>query len=295
MSRVYMTGSTGFIGKRTANELTSNKIEVVTGEFDITSYAQTEAFISGLSSGDTIIHLAGLSTPSVCEADPHHAFDVNVAGTLSLCEAIQRSKAKVHLVFASTAHVYGSPDVKSALKESSPINPINCYGRTKRAAEVALIDWAKFSDQSVTVLRIFNHSHKTQSPQFFLPSLFNQALKIKESPNKTCKVGNLELYRDIGSVQDLVTAIRKVVELQWPAKGNARTINVCSGEPKYLRKVAEELFSALEVNAELIVDPNLVRPSEPKTMVGDNTELKRLTGWSPTCVSESDLIRQFLN
>jgi nucleoside-diphosphate-sugar epimerase len=49
-----------------------------------------------------------------------------------------------------------------------------------------------------------------------------------------------------------------------------------------VRELATALLEAGGVQATLSTDERLVRPYEQKRMVGDNTKLRRATGWSPS-------------
>ncbi|CAN5383111.1 NAD-dependent epimerase/dehydratase [soil metagenome] len=77
-----------------------------------------------------IIHLAGLQVPT-CRVDPMLGAKVNVLGTLSVFEAVKAAKGQVErLVYASSAAVYGSPDVyaKGSLSDDAMLKPSTHYG-----------------------------------------------------------------------------------------------------------------------------------------------------------------------
>jgi nucleoside-diphosphate-sugar epimerase len=81
-----------------------------------------------------VIHLAGLQVPT-CRADPMLGATVNVVGTLAVFEAVRLARPQVErLVYASSAAVYGPPDLYYAgtdstpLPDDAPLIPSSHYG-----------------------------------------------------------------------------------------------------------------------------------------------------------------------
>jgi GDP-4-dehydro-6-deoxy-D-mannose reductase len=294
MKRVYMTGSSGFIGQRLTKDFAHAGFEIKEFAGDITSFESTKGYLDDITSDDIVIHLAGLSSTGECECDPHKAFDVNLTGTLNLLESLVRNDRKPEIIFASTAHVYARNSEPNPLREIDPLQPVNTYGRSKRYAELSLLDWAEKFDGRVRILRLFNHSHKSQAPDFFLPSLYKQAREALEQKRSRleCTIGNVDLYRDIGSLKDLSSAFLAVAQAQ---NLSAQEIfNVCSGHAKHLRTLSEKLFERMELAFDLKVNEHLIRPDEAKTIVGDCSLLQNKTAWRPNCVTEDDVIEGFL-
>ena len=285
-----MTGSSGFIGRHVARLMTANGFYVAEGHYDITSFDDSTSFAREIADGDFLLHLAGLSSPQECELDPKLAYEVNVMGTELLCEALLRTGKSPHLLLASSAHVYAPAG--GVLSEESPVRPINTYGRTKRAAEILVRDWSQINGCRATVLRLFNHSHVSQPPHFFLPSLYKKITAIPATPKVT--TGNLELSRDIGSLQDLLKAFQAIFAADWSEAEMFNTFNICSGTAKSLKVLAELLRERTGVNAEFFTDESLLRKDEPKVIVGDSKALQIKTGWKPTCKTEAETIDQFL-
>ena len=77
-----------------------------------------------------VIHLAGLQVPT-CKADPLLGATVNVLGTLAVFEAARGSQGAVQrVVYASSAAVFGSPDLYPAgpQPDEAPLVPSTHYG-----------------------------------------------------------------------------------------------------------------------------------------------------------------------
>lgn len=104
---------------------------------------------------DAVIHFAGLKAVGESVIDPVRYYDVNVGGTATLLEAMERVGC-ANIVFSSSATVYGEPQYLPC-DENHPLEPINPYGRTKLIGENLLQDWtiAKQGRHAVA-LRYFN-------------------------------------------------------------------------------------------------------------------------------------------
>src|SRR5262245_59455434 len=80
-----------------------------------------------------VVHLAGLQVP-VCRANPILGAQVNVVGTLAVCEAVRLPKKPVErLVYASSGAVFAPPEKysKGRLSDDVPLVPSTHYGYFK--------------------------------------------------------------------------------------------------------------------------------------------------------------------
>lgn len=104
---------------------------------------------------DAVIHFAGLKAVGKSVFEPLRYYDVNVRGSVSLLEAMDRAGC-ANIVFSSSATVYGNPEYLP-YDETHPTRPVNPYGRTKLMVEDILRDWAAADTaRRATALRYFN-------------------------------------------------------------------------------------------------------------------------------------------
>ena len=82
---------------------------------------------------DSVIHFAALKAVGESCKQPLQYFDNNIAGTISLLNAM-RGAGVNRLVFSSSATVYGDPD-HDRIPESAPRFATNPYGRSKLIIE----------------------------------------------------------------------------------------------------------------------------------------------------------------
>lgn len=105
---------------------------------------------------DAVIHFAGLKSVAESVQLPLHYYENNVAGTVTLCQAMQAAQV-YKLIFSSSATVYGDAaqmPVSEAMPTGKPINP---YGRTKLMVEELLADLSLADPRwRIAVLRYFN-------------------------------------------------------------------------------------------------------------------------------------------
>jgi UDP-glucose 4-epimerase len=104
---------------------------------------------------NAVMHFAGLKAVGESVSQPLDYYDNNVAGTLSLLQAMEDNWVR-SLVFSSSATVYGDPH-SVPIREDFPLSATNPYGRSKLMVEEILADWAAANPAwSIGRLRYFN-------------------------------------------------------------------------------------------------------------------------------------------
>jgi UDP-glucose-4-epimerase GalE len=168
---ILVTGGAGYIGSHCCRALAAAGYHPVTYDNFSTGH---RAFVTGsLVTGDlldraaltkaftqhdivAVMHFAAASLVGESVADPQKYYRNNVAGTLSLLEAMREAGCN-RLVFSSTGAVYGNADSR-ALPENYPCVPINPYGASKWMIERMLADYRSAYGLGSFCLRYFNAS-----------------------------------------------------------------------------------------------------------------------------------------
>lgn len=177
---ILITGGAGYIGSHTclellnagydvvvvdnlcnSHEISLHRVESLTGKqpaFYSVDIRDTDALRTVFSehSIEAVIHFAGLKAVGESTRIPLVYFDNNVSGTVKLLEVMEEFDVR-HLVFSSSATVYGDPH-EVPIKEDFPVGKVtNPYGRSKFMVEEILQDTAA-SDQrwNFSILRYFN-------------------------------------------------------------------------------------------------------------------------------------------
>jgi len=179
MSKVLVTGGTGYIGSHTALELLAAGHEVVLVDNFANSNAGVLPRLEKLAKQsvpfekvnlcdktalakvfDThqftaVIHFAGLKAVDESVAKPLQYYFNNLVSTLNLCELMEKAGVS-QFIFSSSATVYGDP-ASVPINEDAPLHPTNPYGQTKFMIEQILKDWTVANPKAlVTCLRYFN-------------------------------------------------------------------------------------------------------------------------------------------
>ncbi len=166
--RILVTGGAGYIGSHTARMLARRGYHVTvvddlsrgyrhnveSPDFHQLRVQQTDAMAEVLAGHDAAIHFAAFIAVGESMRLPEMYFENNVAGSLSLFTAMQRAGVK-HLVFSSTAAVYGIPHA-SPILETFPIAPVNPYGESKVMVETLLRWFDTIHSLRSVCLRYFN-------------------------------------------------------------------------------------------------------------------------------------------
>lgn len=178
--KILVTGGAGYIGSHTCVELIKagmepvvvdnlsnskaealRRVERITGQpvtffrADIRDKAALEAILAR-HPVSAVVHFAGLKAVGESVALPLRYYDNNVAGTITLCEAMAEAGVK-RIVFSSSATVYGDPHALP-IREDFPVGATtNPYGRSKFMIEEILRDLQRADPEwRVVLLRYFN-------------------------------------------------------------------------------------------------------------------------------------------
>lgn len=178
--KILVTGGAGYIGSHTCIELLNAGFEVVV--FDNLSNSSLESLrrVEALTSktltfieGDirdgaaldavfkahdirAVIHFAGLKAVGESQEKPLIYFDNNIAGSVSLMEAMARAECFT-MIFSSSATVYDEANISPLTEEMPTGMPSNNYGYTKLIVEQLLQKASKADPRwSIALLRYFN-------------------------------------------------------------------------------------------------------------------------------------------
>jgi GDP-4-dehydro-6-deoxy-D-mannose reductase len=285
--RVLVTGSRGFVGSWLVRHFESSG-DAVTGldeNADVTDAALIREAVVG-DSPDCIVHLAALSSVGSSWGDSSRTYEVNTVGTANLLDAAAACANPPRVLVVSSSEVYGWAG-REALpaREELPVRPLSPYAASKAAAEIVAFQMFRSRKLEVIVARPFNHTGPGQTPAFVVPALAEQVAKAIASGTSTIKTGNLDVYRDISDVRDVVVAYRLLLENGRPGQ----IYNVCSGRSVSIRSVAERLIDLAGLDISIDVDQQRVRPVDVPDLWGDPGRLAADCGWEPAYSLERTL------
>ena len=300
---ILVTGGAGYIGAHVAKSLSKNGFVPVTYD-NLSSGNKGHVQWGPLEQGDirdrarlaevikkydikAIIHLAALIQVGESVTDPAKYYDNNVYGSLCLLEEA-RSHGIKHIVFSSTAAVYGMPN-SSIISEDHPLCPINPYGQSKLAVENMIRDYSSAYGMSHAILRYFNAAGADVDAEIgtaykvdthIIPLL----MKVASGDMPEIKVFGTDYastdgtaVRDYIHVQDLAEA--HVLALSRIREKNMNlTLNLGTSKGYTVQEVVNKCPIPSRTGDR--------RPGDPAVLVANAMRAQNLLNWRP---SRSDL------
>ena len=310
--RVLVTGGAGYVGSVSVEALVAAGHDVIV--LDDLSKGHREAVAPGArlvegsyadpaglgallaeTSVDAVLHCAARSLVGESVANPALYYRENVAGGVTLLEALREAGVR-RLVFSSTAAIYGTP-ASVPIREDAVHAPINPYGETKRAFEGALRWYAGAYGLRSVSLRYFNvagasaGNGEVHDPETHLIPNVLAAVEGRgevtvfgtdyPTPDGTC-------IRDYIHVEDLARAHLLALEATAPsdprtadADGGAAAIalNLGNGGGFSVRDVLGAVEAATGRPVPHRIGPR--RAGDPPVLVADASRARAVLGWEP--------------
>jgi UDP-glucose-4-epimerase GalE len=228
--------------------------------------------------------------------DPGKYFRNNVAGSLSLLDAMVANGVR-HIVFSSTAAVYGNP-ASSPILETFPIQPVNAYGESKVMVETLLRWYDTIHGLTSVCLRYFNASGadpdgrlgEEHEPETHLIPLMLRAVATGKpvtifgddypTPDGTC-------IRDYIHVNDLALAHILAVE-HLLGGGASDQFNVGTGTGHSVLEMLRAVEKVVGARVPHVIGPR--REGDPPALVACPDKLRTTLGWSPRYTSLETIV-----
>ena len=315
MAKILVTGGAGYIGSHTCVELLNAGHEVIVLDNLCNSAAESLnrvqqltqkslTFVEGdirdgqlldqvfqQNSIDAVIHFAGLKAVGESQQIPLAYFDNNIAGSISLVQAMQRAQV-FNLVFSSSATVYGD-NHPSPLNEEMPTGmPTNNYGYTKLIVE-QLLEKTAGADQrwSIALLRYFNPvgAHKSgqigEDPQGIPNNLMPYVTQVAVGRREKLSIFGQDYatpdgtgVRDYIHVVDLANAHLCALNNRLTAQG-CRAWNIGTGNGISVLQVKNTFEQVNGVQIPFEFAPR--REGDVATSFADNSRAVQELGWTP--------------
>ena len=244
-------------------------LEVVTGDIrDLTICREITKDV------DVVFHLAALIAIPYSYRTPASYVDVNVTGTLNICQACLDNKVS-RLLQTSTSEVYGTAQYVP-IDERHPLQPQSPYSASKIAADAMAMSFFHAFGLPLTVVRPFNTYGPRQSARAVIPSAICQIAAGRTS----IELGELSPTRDFMLVHDTCEGF---VALAQCDAAVGRTVNVGTGTEISIADTLALIKKLMGSNVEVLTDMKRIRPqnSEVQRLRCDNALMRSLTGFQP--------------
>ena len=281
MSRVFITGASGFAGTHLVAACESAGDEVVpappSSSADLRDPAVARSLVAD-ARPDVVYHLAARAHVGQSWDDPLGTLAANVAVTANVLDAVRFEAPDAVFVSVGSGEEYGPPETVPTT-EDHPLRPQNPYAVSKASGGLAARFYADAYGLRVVHARAFNHSGPGQEPIYAIAAFAQQiarGLDAGEDPIRI-ETGNADTRRDYTDVRDIVRAYRLLAEHGSPGE----VYNVCSGVTRSARELVAGLGEIAGVAVDHVVDPARVRAHEVMEIRGDASKLRGATGWEP--------------
>ena len=311
--KVLVTGGAGFIGSHTCKALaewghqpivydslyTGHRDAVLWGPLlvgDILDAAGLDVAFS-VHRPELVMHFAALAYVGESVVNPAAYYRVNIAGTLSLLEAMRRHSVP-YIVFSSSCATYGIPS-GLPIDECTAQLPINPYGFTKLAVERMLADFGAAHDIKSVSLRYFNAAGADPDGQLgerHDPETHAVPLAIKAALGlgPTFSVLGTDYptsdgtaVRDYVHVSDLADAHVKAANY-LEAGGKSTALNLGTGVGT---SVLELINTIGEVTGKRVPVSYLPRrPGDPASLFAEAKQARKVLRWEPRFLETAKVV-----
>jgi UDP-glucose 4-epimerase len=260
MSRVLVTGANGFVGEALCRVLMQSGHTVCglvrqAGQLErgVSEWVEAQADFAGVDAGwpaalqvDCVVHLAArVHVMHDTAADPDAAFHAtNVEGALRVAKAAWRYGAR-RFVFASSVKALAEGDAGRPLREDDPPAPQDAYGRSKLAAEQALVRYGEETGLEVVIVRL---------PLVYGPRVRANFLRLMDAIWKgvPLPLGAIDARRSLVYVDNLADAL---MHCATDPRAAGQTFHVADSDALTVAELARSLGRHLHKPARLLPVP----------------------------------------
>jgi UDP-glucose 4-epimerase len=315
MASVFVVGGSGYIGSHMVKSLlragydvavfdnlsTGHRDALVGGEFIHGDLLDRDGVARALAScrPDLVMHFAASAHVGESASHPRKYYANNVNGTLNLMNAMV-DLGIPRFIFSSTCATYGTV-TGGPITEEHPQRPINTYGNTKLACELAMADYGRAYRLNSVALRYFNAAgcdregdlDERHDPETHLiPLVLREAARLAAggardatrlavygndypTPDGTC-------IRDYIHVEDLCRAHLLAGERLLRADTSAsgfEAFNLGNGGGSSVLEVIAAVRRVTGVDFAYRIEPR--RRGDPPVLLGSSAKAAAVLGWEP--------------
>lgn len=293
MSRILLTGASGFVGRFCYSLLKKYGYEVIPIgyrnvyknttdsnllECDLLDKYTRDSLL-GEYKPDYLLHLAWDVKPGYQNSD-NNLFWFNAS--IDLVQSFYKNGGKFALTVGSCFeyNLYNKND--KICEFTTELNPDTIYGQCKKQMYEYLQLWTQFYGYKYCHARLFYLYGPYEFPNRFLPSIINGLLN-----NNLVELGSGIQIRDFLYVEDVASAIVAILN----SKPSSHVINIGSGDGQSLKDFALFTAKLMGANSTLLKFGAKDNSRDPLNIVADTYILNNLFEWEPTFSLEEGLTK----
>ena len=194
-----------------------------------------------------IIHLAAQAGVRYSVTHPYKYIESNVKAQISILELAKRIKSFEHLIYASSASIYGSNKKIPFSINDRVDNPISLYGASKRSGELITQSYSRMFNINCTGLRFFSvygpWGRPDMAAYIFTKNLF------ENKPLDLFNFGRME--RDFTFIDDIINGIAPLIKIKKRKNELHKIYNLGNNKPEPLLKLVSLLETLCERKAKI--------------------------------------------
>ena len=238
---------------------------------------------------DEIYHLAAQSYVGYSFEDEFSTFNTNINGTHYILSAVKEFANNVKFYFASSSEMFGKVKF-SPQDENTAFHPRSAYGISKVTGYHLTRNYREAYKLHASNGILFNHESPRRGFEFVTRKISFAAARIKKGLQKKLKLGNTNSKRDWGHAQDYVKAMWLMLQ-----QDNPGDYVVGTGINHSVEEFVKKAFDHVNLNYKdyVIVDKNLIRPTEVDALLANYSKAKKVLKWEPK-ISFDNLISEMV-
>ena len=270
MTRVLVTGGSGFIGRQTLAPLRARGHEVHAPraqEADLLAPGAAERLVEA-QRPTHLLHLAWDARPGLYWTSTDNV--AWVEASLRLLRAFAAAGGR-RAVFAGTCAEYRWSDSVHCVEASTPLEPATLYGAAKHGLHVVARRFAEQAGVAFAWGRVFFVFGPHEHPARLAASV--AAALVRGEPAETTAGTQV---RDFLHTEDLGAAFAALLDSDVDG-----AVNLASGEPRPIRDLVEALGAAAGRPDLLRIGARAANPAEPDAITASVERLRDEVGWRP--------------
>ena len=247
------------------------------------SYASLFNIISKIKPHE-VYHLAAQSYVGYSFEDEFSTLNININGTHYLLSAVKEfATSGVKFYFAGSSEMFGKAE-ETPQNENTPFNPRSSYGISKVAGYHLTKNYREAYNLFAASGILFNHESPRRGYEFVSRKITHAVARIKKGLQKKLKLGNINSKRDWGHAQDYVDAMWMMLQ-----KNNPEDYVIGTGKKHSVEDFAKKAFEHVGLNYKdyIIIDKNLIRPSEVDILLANYSKAEKELKWKPKIIFEN--------
>ena len=295
MSKILITGATGFIGSHLTELCVEKGFDVVAfdrynsnndwGWLEESNYKKDievklgdirdyDSVSKALEGCNAVFHLAALIGIPYSYESPLAYIRTNIEGTYNTLEAAKNLEIN-QVIVTSTSETYGTAQYVP-ISEDHPLVAQSPYSATKIASDQLAISYYRSFNLPIKIIRPFNTYGPRQSSRAVIPTIISQCLNGLE----TIELGNLSPTRDLTFVKDTANGF---LEIYNSDKFFGEITNIGMNSEISIGDLAKKIMKIMNISSKIVGQKDRLRPdnSEVDKLVCDNSKILSLSNWKP--------------